>query len=344
MTFLSRLFSKNSDDYLAKGDRLFEQKRFFEARTVYEDGLQRLPNNNHGNSNESIAMIFNDNIAKANRELAVLNIGEAEFALTRGDHAKAAEHLELAKTLTDDNFLREKAEALLASLIENTNETNKLAPSSASCHSCGSTEPEMKAATHCEDVDLSPMDYFDLLIRQLPGEMYGRYASLGEKFAYMYLAESRDDHEKALVLLEEWHDGSSRDIYCYEKGMILHRLGDVIGAKTCLLDAIDENAANPLPHLGLALLLIDSECFDEAAAHLDAMISKEILIEHALLLRGDIYQFTGDLDGAIKQYGMLLSTSFARTAAEKLYAVLMLCGRQQEAETVFKRYLKGCKH
>jgi tetratricopeptide (TPR) repeat protein len=344
MTFFSRLFSKSSDDYLAKGDRLFEQKRFFEARTVYEGGLQRLQNANNENNNESIILIFNDKIIKANRELALLNVGEAEFALARGDRAKAAEHLELAKTLTDDNSLREKAEALLVSFMENTNETSKLAPAAKDCHSCGSFGPELNAATSCDDADLSPMDYFDLLIRQLPGEMYNRYATLGEKFAYMYLAESRDEHERALELLEDWHDGSSRDIYCYEKGLILHRLGDVRRAKTCFQDAIKENAANPLPYLGLALLLIDSGCFDEAASHLDTMISNEILLENAILLRGEICQHIGDLDGAINRYGMLLSTSIAKTAAEKLYVVLTQCGRQQEAEAVFKGYLKGCKH
>jgi tetratricopeptide (TPR) repeat protein len=328
---------------LAKGDRLYEQKRFFEARSVYEDGLQRLPNAGNENGDGAIALIFNDKISKANRELALLNIGEAEFALSRGEHAKAAEYLELAKTLTDDNSLREKAETLLGSFMENTNETSKLAPSANGCHSCGSMEPELNAATHCEDADLSPMDYFDLLIRQLPGEMYNRYATLGEKFAYMYLAESSDEHERALELLEDWYEGSSRDIYYYEKGLILHRLGDVRRAKACFHDAISENVANPLPYLGLALLMIDSGCFDEAASHLDTMISNEILLEHALLLRGDICQHIGDLDGAIKLYGMLLSTSFARTAAEKVYVLLMQCGRQQEAESVFKKYLKGCK-
>lgn len=350
MALFSKLFSKTSDDYLAKGERLFVQERYYEARRVYEDGLQRHLSNHKGCGADSTSTLFRTKIALANKALAELNINEAKHAIARSAYDKAVEHLELVKTLTDDGQLREKAESLLASFAEkvneseNINDTNRLAPSSGSCNSCTSSGPEIQADNHNDQSNLSPLDYFDLLIRQLPGEMYSRYAALGEKFAYMYLAASKDEHEKALELLEDWFDGSFRDIYCYEKGMILHRIGNERQAEECLQDAIDENSANPLPHLGLVLLLIDSDRFDEAADHLDEMIANEILPEHALLLRGDLFQQGGDSDEAIKCYGMLLSTAYARQAAEKLYGILTQSGRKQEAETVFKRYLKGCRH
>ena len=351
MTFLSKIFSKTADDYLAKGKRLFEQERYYEARSVYEDGLQRYLNNKNGASaDDSTSTVFRTKIALANNALAALNISESEHAVKCGTYEKAAEHLELAKALTDDDQLREKAESLLAYLAEKVsasekiNETNRLAPTAASCHTCTSTGPEIQADNHLDDPNLSPLDYYDLLIRQLPGEMYNRYAALGEKFAYMYLAVSKDEHEKALELLEDWFEGSVRDIYCYEKGMILHRIGNVRQAEECLLDSIDENCANPLPHLGLALILIDSSRLDEAAGRLDAMIANHILSEHALLLRGDVFHLDGDLDEAIRSYGMLLPTVYSKQAAEKLFGILMHCGRQQEAEAVFKKYLKGCRH
>jgi tetratricopeptide (TPR) repeat protein len=344
MAFLARLFSKKADDYLVKGDRLFASHCFFEARTAYEDGLQRHLNGKDAETADDISRTFSAKIALANRALAELNIVEAEHALGRGAHAKAAEHLDLAKTLTDDLDLREKAEKLLANLVENINDTNKLAPHGSACASCASTEPESQAASHCEEPDLSPLDYYDLLIRQLPGDMYSRYAGLGEKFAYAYLAASRDDHAEALELLEEWYDGSSGDIYRYEKGMILYRLGNTHDAEASLHEAVAENAVNPLPHLGLALLLIDGGRLDEAAECLDTMITGEILPEHARMLRGDTCQLAGDMDGAIGHYGMLLPTPFARSAAEKLHDVLMQCDRRQEAAAVFKRYLGGCCH
>lgn len=342
MTFLSRLFSKNADDFMAKGDRLFEAQRFFEARNAYEDGLQRHLGSKNGDGQDNISSEFNAKISQANHAMAELNLSEAEFAFSIGAHAKAAEHIELAKTLTNVSALREKAEKLHTKLFENANETKELAHHPGGCSSCGSHKSGTQHDASCEDPDMSPLDYYDLLIRQLPGEMYNRYAGLGEKFAYMYLSASRDEHKEALSLLEEWYDGSSHDIYCYEKGMILHRLGQVREAERCLNDAITDNAANPLPYLALALLLIESERLDEAAHRLDAMITDGIFPEQALMLRGDTCQLAGDADGAIRHYGMLLSTSFAKPAAEKLHDILIHCGREQEAANLFKRYIKGC--
>jgi tetratricopeptide (TPR) repeat protein len=158
----------------------------------------------------------------------------------------------------------------------------------------------------------------------------------------MYLAASRDDHEKALVLLNEWYKGIDADIYMYEKGMILYRLGRVTESESCFRDAILQNAANPLPRLSLALLLIDGQRLDEAGLLLDVMIADDLLPGQAHMLRGDVALLGGDLEGALNRFAMLLTTPFARQAAEKLYEILLQSGRDQEAAAVFKKYLGGC--
>lgn len=344
MAFLARLFSKNPGTYLAKGDQLLAACSFFEARNAYEEGLQRHLDAHGPGTTDDITEAFSAGIARANRSLAEMNIAEAECAIGRGAAAKAAEHLELAKSLTHDATLREKAEQLLANLGENTNDTDTLAPTVGGCASCGPIGAHTQVSAHWEDPDLSDADYYDLLIRQLPGELYGRYAALGEKFACAYLAASRDDHAAALDLLEEWYDGSSRDIYLYEQGMALYRLGSTREAEERLLAAVADNPANPLPHLGVALLLMEEHRLDEAAQRLDGMVAAGVLPEQAMMLRGDTCRLAGDTEGAIRQYGMLLSTPFVRQAAESLHDLLMQCGRHQEAGALFKRYLAGCCH
>ena len=344
MALFSRLFSKNADDFMAKGERLFTEQRFFEARTVFEDGLQRQLNGKNGSGDKDVVDAFRQKISRANTALAELNLEAAQHALALGADDKAAEHLELAISLTDDVHLREKAEEMLNSIALEPVETDAITPAHKSCHSCSSPVSEIQAGKGSEDPNLAPMDYYDLLIRQLPGEMYNRYAELGEEFARMYLAASNDDNNTALQLLEKWFDGTNRDIYSYEKGMILYRSGKARQAEECLRDAIGENAANPLPHLGLVLLLIDTARLEEAAIHLDDMIANSVLPEQSLLLRAEVSEQSGDLDGAIERYAVLLQTPLARAAAEKLYAILMNCGRQDDAAAIFKRYLKGCCH
>lgn len=344
MGFFKRLFARGPEDYLAKGDGYFAAHSFYEARTAFEAGLEACRGTN---GQDGMVQKLEARICDTKRAMAELNMQEAEHALRCGAIDKAAEHLELAKTLTDDARIREKADQLLAGIKEETNATEIIAPAAAahgSCSSCsGGTCNESEAVPET-DAELPVLEHYDLLIHQLPEEMYGLYSSLGEKFACMFIAASQDSHQEALDLLEGWFDGSHRDIYCYEKGKILHRLGRIGEAEACLRESIRENAHNPLPQLGLALLLIDDRRIAEAAAQLDSMISADIFTGQAMMMRGEIYQHVGDTEAAIQMFGRLLDTPLARAAAEKLHGLLLECDRKPEAAHIFKRYLGKCQH
>lgn len=346
MGFFSRLFSKSADDYLAKGDALFDAQQFFEARTTYEKGLQSLTGKGNEKNNASTVDLFLSRIAKANKALAEMNIGEAQSAIRRGAVEKAVEHLELAKSLSDDRPVQEIVGQLLASIKDHSGPDESVSSISSgnSCQSCGVGEVEKSSSVPDVEPDISPQDYYDLLIRQLPDEISARYALLGENFASMYLAASRDDHEKALVLLDQWYKGSDADIYWYEKGKILYRLDRISESEACFRDALRLNTANPLPHLSLALLLIDGQRLNEAGNLLDDMISANILSGQALMLRGEVDMLSGDTEGALNRFAMLLTTPLARQAAEKLHEILLQAGRDQEAAAVSKKYLGGCRH
>jgi tetratricopeptide (TPR) repeat protein len=340
MGFFKKLFHRSPEDHLAKGDGYLAAHSYYEARSAFEAGLQAC----RGDVELSgLARQLEARIGETHRAMAELNLHEAEHALRQGMVDKAVEHLELAKTLTDDGKIREKADHLLAGLEEKSNNTEPLAPA-ASCSSCSHGAIDDHEAPPETSVDLPLSEHYDLLIHQLPEEMYGRYSALGEDFAYMFIAASRDNHQEALELLEQWFDGSDRDIYCYEKGKILHRLGRIKESEACLHDAIGVNGHNPLPHLGLALLLIDDHRLDEAARQLDAMIAADIFTGQALMMRGEVYQLAGDTDAAIGLYGTLLDTPLARAAAEKLHGLLLESNRQPEAAHIYKRYLGKCQH
>lgn len=342
MSFLKKLFAgRTPEDYMNKGDGYFAGGSLYEARMAYEAGLQSC--RDRGGQNEGMDGKLEARIAEVNRAMAERNIEEAEHALRTGASSKAAEHLALAKTLTDDVQIREKADRLLAGLEEKTNDTEVLAPA-ASCSSCSHGTHDTDTSPVEAGADLPLSEHYDLLIHQLPPEMYGRYSSLGEDFACMFIAASHDRHQEALELLEKWFDGSDRDIYYYEKGKILHRLGRIDDSEACLREAIRENGLNPLPQLGLALLLIDAHRLEEAARQLELMISGDIFAGQALMMRGEVFQMAGDATAAIDLYGRLLDTPLARAAAEKLHELLLESGRQQEAGFIYKRYLGKCQH
>jgi predicted negative regulator of RcsB-dependent stress response len=341
MSFLRKLFARGPEDYLGKGEGHFAVQSYYEARSAFEAGLHAC---REKAEHVGLAQKLEARICETNRAMAQLNMLEAEHALRQGAIDKALEHLELAKTLTEDANIREKADQLLAGLEYKSNTTEAAAPA-ASCSSCSQGSPDVHAAPPETDADLPVLEHYDLLIRQLPEEMYERYSSLGEDFACMFIAASRDSHQEALDLLEKWFDGSQRDIYCYEKGKILHRLGRIGESETSLRESIGENSHNPLPHLGLALLLIDDNRLDEAARQLDLMIAGELFTGQALMMRGEVFQLAGESEAAIRLYGKLLDTPLARAAAEKLHELLLECNRQPEAAHIYKRYLGNkCQH
>jgi tetratricopeptide (TPR) repeat protein len=339
VNFISRFFSKSPSDLLAKGDRYLESDSFFDARTCYEDGVRLCSGEDSGGDLKTLLL---ERIDTANRGLAERNLYEAEHAHARGDAGKAIDHLELVKTLTHDPAIREKAELLLRNYSQPDSDHREQV-SISSCASCaGSSGSECSDSTGSDD-SLSPREYYELLIQQLPVEEYQRYAGLGEDFAHAYIAASRDEHHDALSGFERCFDTLPHDIYWYEKGKVQHRLGNDDEAEQHLRMAVQLNGANSLAWIALALLLRENNRFQDALVILESMVAEQIMPEQALLLRADICEATGDHEGAVNQYVELLQTPYARAAAENLYGILMETGRQSDAAVIFKKYLnKSC--
>ena len=260
MNFISKWFSKSPSDFLTKGDKHMESGSFFDARTCYEDGLLLCSGDD---ASGDLKGFFSERIDSANRKLAERNLHEAELAYSRGDSDKAVDHLELVKTLTYDLDLRDKAEILLLNYSQP--ETNHVVQNSpSSCASCsGSSASECADSMHSDD-SLPLLEYYELLIQQLPADQYNRYAELGENFAYAYIAASRDEHQEALSGFENCFDSLPQDIYWCEKGKVLHRIGNDFEAEQHLRKSVQLNSTNSLAWLTLALILRENNRFQDA--------------------------------------------------------------------------------
>lgn len=340
MNFISRWFSKSPSDLLTKGDRYMELDSFFDARTCYEDGLKLCSGEDDGGALKSV---LSERIAAANLKLAERNLHEAECAYLRGDADRAIDHLELVKTLTYDTALREKAEILLLEYSEPHSDHGEKIDIS-SCASCtGSTGSDCADSKHSDD-SLPLLEYYELLIQQLPVDQYQRYVELGEDFAYAYIAASRDEHHEALSGFEKCFDTLPHDIYWFEKGKVLHRLGNDREAEQHLRKAVQLNSNNSLAWFTLALVLRESNSFQDALDTVETMVAENIMSEQALMLRADIFEAIGDHEGAVNQYVELLQTPYARAAAERLHGVLLEIGRQSDAAVIFKKYMNKCCH
>lgn len=340
MSFFRKLFSKSPSDLLTKGDKYMDTDCYFDARTCYEDGLQLCSG---GDSDAELQAVFSKRIDEANLKLAELNLREAEFSHSHGDIAKAIDHLELVKTLTKDSDLCKKADTLLLMYSQPDDSPVAQKAPAASCSSCaGSSRDESAQEVHI-DHSLAQHEYYELLIQQLPPEEHERYAELGDDFAEAYIAASHDSHAEALSGFEKCRDALPQDIYFYEKGKLLHRLGKDREAEQHLRKAVQLNRANSLAWLNLALVLGASHSFQNALETIEIMVTENILAGQAMLLRAEIFEATGNHEAAVNQYVELLQTPNARTAAEKLYIILQEIGRHDDAAIIFKKYLnKSC--
>lgn len=310
---------------------------YFDARTCYEDGLEL-------NADAELEPVFLERIAAANRLLAERNLYEAECAYSRGDSGRAIDHLELVKTLTSDSSILEKADMLLRDYVRDDSSEGEQIARSSSCNSCAGSSEGSDCADSADSEHLLPLlEYYELLLQQLPADQCQRYTGLGEDFASAYVAASRDEHLEALSALENCSGRVPEDILSCEKGKILHRLGRDDEAERQLRAAIELDDTNSLAWLTLALVLLEGGRFKDAGATVELMVSKQIMPGQALLLRAEISEATGDHEGAVNQYVELLQTPFARAAAEKLYEVLLETGRHADAAVIFKKYLnKSC--
>ncbi|MDO9324663.1 MAG: hypothetical protein Q7T80_06855 [Methanoregula sp.] len=340
MKFLAKFFFKSPEKLLAKGDHYLDSGEFFDAKRYYEDGLKCCTDDESVNG---LKATFTLRIAVAKQKIAELNFHEAEFALSSGYFDRAVEHLHLVKALAHDEVLLKKADKMLCECVKKPIESSKHASLSAGLF-CSSTDVENTLETQELDGSLPTMEYFDLLIQQLPKEQYIRYSQLGEDFASAYVVASLNKHEEALSLLDSWHDDSCRDIYFCERGKLLHRLGHDEEAEQHFLLALQMDRTNVIALYNLALFLVEKNRIVEAVHMLETMESDGLMTEQALLLRAEVIKTVGNLDSAINLYSQLLTSQLSRTAAEKLYGVLHEAKRHSDAEIVFKRYLsKYCR-
>lgn len=340
--FFKRFFSKSFTQLLEKGESLYKDGHYAEARQYYADALEKI--STHDGEQQSLAHI-ESMLSSCGNRLAEMNIIEAEAASRSGNVRKAVEHLELSLALADDVSVREKAEALLASFAELPSvQSVKSAPAAKhDCNSCSSShqpsaEPDPVLPDH-----LHSHEQFQLLVNTLPGDLPQRYSSLGEEFALVYLLAHSENSDQALNKFRQLLLAGENDIILYETALLEFRNGRLDVCEALLNRALKLNEDNPVCNLSLAQLYADTGRLGEAEVFLKRMMSRMILYEQALVMLADVLTLQGDHENAVKLLtDGLQMPSLKKASAERLVQILAAQGRNDEAAYLFKTYLKGC--
>jgi len=340
--FFKKFFSKSFEQLLAKGNSLFKDGHYAEARQYFLDALEKIEDSAGSGQNRPHILTM---ISSCGNSLAEMNISEAEAALRSGNGPKATEYLELSLELADDVCIREKAEKLISSLTQfSSADNNEAEPQKKqSCSSCSTSHQHTPETAHILPDHLHGHEQFQLFINTLPGDLPHRYASLGEEFAEAYLMSHSGDSSQALNKFRQLLSTSDNDIILYETALLEYKEGRRDVCESLLRRAIALNEDNPVCYLSLAQLLADTGRLDEAAALLKSMMERMILYEQSLVMLADVYTAQGDQENAIKLLGNgILMPALKKASAERLAPILAAQGRNEEAAYIVKTYLKGC--
>lgn len=340
--FFKRFFSKSFAQLLAKGDALFNEAHYAQARQYYYDAREKV----HDSGNEEQDLDYlNNMISKCGNSLAEMNIFEAEAAIRSANYQKGAEYLDLSLELADDVAIREKAGKLLASIAQLSSTDNNIkAPlEKHGCASCAASPRQTPEPSHVLADHLHGHEQFQLLINTLPGDLPQRYSSLGEEFAEAYLLAHSEENGKAINKFRELLSTGDNDIILYETAILEYKEGRAAVCESLLRKALQLNADNPVCNLSLAQLLADSGRLTEASVLLKSMMARTIMYEQSLVMLADVYSVQGDQENAIN----LLSSgiqipALKKASAERLVPILAAQGRAAEAQFIVKTYLKGC--
>ncbi len=339
MAIFKRMFGRDCRYYMEKGSIALQAERYAEARDAFAEALAKLDGTAPGAA--PLEPEIRAKAAVAGNRLAALNIEEARYLLSRGEQAKATEHLDLAVALAEDGTIREMAEQLRPDLSSRQTEMVPRQPKNA-CANCPPGGAESAENIEVADNQLSAADRFHLLVQPLPGNLPEQYERLGEKFAKGYLLANSGETDNALVLFTELQAAGENDILLYEIALLRYREGDLATCEDLLRRALVLNGVNPLCHVALAHLFTETGRFEEASKHLETMIAQEILPDQARMMLGDVYLELGDELKAIATYSEILQSPLGREAAGKLIPLLERCGRLEDAAYMHKRFRKGC--
>lgn len=344
--FFGLFGKKDFRHYQNQGAKHLASERYADARVEFEEALKLCPADA---SHEAAAIRVG--LDQACNHLGELNLQEAEHALRAGEAQKAYDHFCLAADLAVDPALKARALAESAKL-----EQPDAKPAAATAASGGYKPHGGGSCTTCKghgdhhheepapmEMSLSEEDQFFLMVQPLPGDLPGRYAALGPKFAKAYLMIHEGNDRDAFTILQEMLLSGENDIVLYEVALIMFRAGQIHESETLLNRALALNPQNATVYLALVHLMAGNGRYPQAIATVGRMLELGILPDQARFMMGELHEATGDTEKAMELWSKSLEDpSMAKAAAERLIPILNRQGRSDDVKFLTKKYLKGC--
>jgi tetratricopeptide (TPR) repeat protein len=189
-------------------------------------------------------------LVSAGDELAQLNLEEGEACLRAREKAKAIEHFSLASAQARSEELARRAAEALKAVDQVVTRPVSPPPETTSCetHGCATCVPPslpVEEPSHFPS-DLDPQTRLELILASYPQDWAERYRMTGERFLEAFLLAHEGREKEALDSFERVPAEERGELFYFERGALLGRLGEPEKGIADLEQALALDPANPL--------------------------------------------------------------------------------------------------
>lgn len=272
MSFFKKLFG--NADPVAQVRRAVQQKRWAEALSIGEDlDPATIPA-------ETRTEI--DTLLTAARDgLAELNLEEGEAFLRAGERAQAADHLSLAARHAQKPDL--VARIARARDEVGQSQVSPAPPAVPEPNDCltnvcasGCGGGAVAPGEPLPPSDLDAQTRYELVLTSYPPDWVERYEAMGETFRDAFLLAHEGQEAEAAAQFEQVSPEDRNDLFFFERGALLARLGKVEAAFRDLEQALAENPEHLLALETLVNLEVAEGREDDAERRLQGYLDQGI--------------------------------------------------------------------
>lgn len=256
MKLFKKIFGgNNADDPLGQLRRAVQQQRWADALSLGE----AIEKSGFGPEETSEMETL---LGAAGDELARINLLEGEACLRAGERSKAVEHFSLAAAQARSEEPARRAAEALKELDRAIVPTAPPVPEAASCSSSGCSSCGVPATSTEEAApvpsDLDPQTRLELILSSYPPDWAERYRGAGESFLEAFLLAHEGRENEALACFDRVPNEERSELFFFERGALLGRLGESEKGGADLEKALALNPGNTLALDTLVSLELDN--------------------------------------------------------------------------------------
>jgi len=284
MGLFGKLFG--SDDPLAAVRQAVKQQRWADARRQGER-LDR-----QSLSSDAAAELASL-MALAGDTLAGINLNEGEACRRAGDESRAVEHFQLAAAHACAPSLQERARELLQGPSGITSPSESPLVVAAGCCSVGcASQSPAESFDEAEDLDWETR--LELVLSSYPEGWSERYLKAATAFKQALLSAHDGFEAEALAAFDQVSESDRDDLFYFERGALLLRMGETRQGRASLEQAIELNDRHLLALELLTQLDLAEAKAEDAEQRLHAMLTADLAPAFCLSRLAMIYAGRND--------------------------------------------------